>query len=162
VLFSKNPESFQLKDSQGKTPTFKLFSDSMSKKALALAINSYFKLDSSDKSSVQARFEKMTLKALKNGKVDLSLQLSGKIFDLEASPNKDDVVSGKTIQVKIPTENHDVGVFSVNTKGQFKMRFSPNENKLYLENVEGHFRFDNPLGEEESEDLKFSAVGIRD
>jgi hypothetical protein len=163
-LFSKGAESFRVVDSQtGQTPQYKIFHDSVTKKAVALSLNTILKLEAKDKSAVDVRIEGILFKPLKSSSTQAGIVLivSGKEFEIDPTVNKADLQSGKTIEVKIKSQDDEVGPTTLSSKGSFVLRFKADQDILYIDRGYARFSFDDLLGDEQVEELKLTGKGIR-
>ncbi len=166
-LFQSGVETFSIVDSKSKPPTFRVLADSVAKQSVALAINSQSSKENSKESIkryVELRFEKLTITPVK-GKADrlaLTIRVSGREYDLEQTIPKSDLLAGKTIEVKIPTQDTNVALFTVSSQGRFSLKYLANQEILSIERASGEVSFENPLVDEAPEKISFSAKGLRD
>jgi hypothetical protein len=163
-LFQKGPESFRIIDStSSKTPEFHVLSDSVTKKSLAIAVNSAWKLGKPGDSFVNLRIEKIRLQpaAKDTGKIELILQISGHEVPLDASIRKEDLTSGKRIQIKLPNQEDQLAVFTVSSKANFILQYDRTQDVLIIDQASAHFEIENPMSESESENIHFNGRGIR-
>ncbi len=165
-LFQNGSESFRIVDDHGKSPSFRVLNDSMTKRALAMALNSALKL--SDPGSamhpyVDLHFEKIVFHSIKGApqKAALVLQVSGREFKLEQTIQKADLLNGKTIAVRIPADDHEIAMVNVTSEGQLVFKYNARLNQLLISRVQGHLEIENPLSENETEQILFSGRGLR-
>lgn len=165
-LFQSGAETFVVVDSKNKQPQFRVLKDSLTKQSLAVAINSTLKLSDS-KASVQPyvdlKIEKLILRPQKDKpeKIGIFIQASGREFELDPVLQKADLNSGRTLLIKIPAKNNDVGVFNVVSKGNLNIKFESKENVLVIEQALLHLNIEMPLSDDETEKIEFSGKGIR-
>lgn len=169
ALFSKGPERFKLEASKGKTPTFRVLSDSMTKQALAMGVISMInaqpevtpKLPMTN--YVDLKFDTLTIEPVsKNSKkLEMSLKISGYTVDLDQTIDRDKFLAGQTVEVKFPASNRTVAMYDVESRGTLKMKLNPDHQSITLENVYAKMSFDSPLGDSGQEVVQFSGIGKR-
>jgi hypothetical protein len=163
-LFEKGDEKFAVVDSQSKTPIFRIFKDSATKRTLAMAINTAWNLsDKGPTPYVDVKFQKVLFRPSKTNpeKAAMFLHVSGYEIDLETSVTKSDLKSGKPITVKIPKSTQSFALFNVTSIGELTVKFDTPKNVLLIENATARLDIENPVSSDESEQIKFNGKGIR-
>jgi hypothetical protein len=166
-LFSKGSETFKIENQKGQTPTFRVLSDSMTKQALAMATIGMLNAQDEVKpkiplnSYIDLKFQSLTLEPATKKDLRMSVKLSGYTVDLDQTINKQDLLSGKVIEVQYPKTQKDVAMYSVESNGKLKLHLEKATQNLILENVEAKMNFESPMGDDGSETVKFSGTAKR-
>ena len=162
-LFQKGPETFKIVDSKSKPAKFRVLEDSVTKQSLAVALNSLLKKSKEVKPYVDLTLEKITLSPLKENpeEVQMTMLISGRSFDIEPTVKKADLKNGKTVKVNMPAATKEVGLFTVTSKGHFSLRYSAQQNVLFIDNALAHIEIENPMTAEEEEKITFSGKWFR-
>ncbi len=165
-LFHSGSESFFLIDTKSKHPTFRVLGSTTTKQSIALAINSQDSI-ASKKSPldryVELKFEKVTLQPQKNqpDKIDLHAQISGHEYKLDQPLSRASLISGRTLDIKIPAQKSELPLFTVISKGSFKIRFDRKQNVLWIDQANAEVSFDSSIMPEAPEKIQFKAKGLR-
>lgn len=166
-LFAKGPETFQIQNQKGQTPTFRVLSDTMTKQALAMAAIGMINAQDEVQPKLpltqylDLKFQTVTLTPEGADKLRMKLKLSGYPVDLEQTISKKELLSGQPIEVRYPRTESDVAMYSVESQGHLRLRLDRARQTLMLENVEAKMSFDSPLGDSGSEAIKFSGTAKR-
>jgi hypothetical protein len=165
-LFQKNIESFQIVDFQSKPITLKILNSSLTKQTLAMALNSAWELSGpggESKPYVELRLQKIIFTLLKDHpeQLHVTLQASGRLFELENPISKGDFVAGKRIAVTLPPSDKTILAFSVRAKGDFAIQYQRSDNSLLIDKAVAQLEIENPLLPDESERIEFRGKGIR-
>ena len=165
AFFSKEKETFKIVNEKADNPTFKVFSTTLTQQALALAVNTALKLPTKNKTQtwVDVKLEEISFQKVKSNSqlASISIQASQRNFPLDPHLKISDLKSGKRIEVKIPNEEFEIGVFTTQVKGHFSIQYIPASDSLLINNAWAYFSFENFLGVEEVEEIRFSGRGIR-
>lgn len=166
-LFFSGTESFKIVDGKHKTPVFRIFEDTVTKKSLALAVNSALNAADSEsdevKPFVEVRLEKLFLEPVKGtDRLKISLQISGRDYKLAPTVSKAELLKGKAIAVKVPPQEKEIALFTVTSKGQMTLKYVSGQNVLLIEKASAQMNFESPMTDEESELIKFSGKGLRE
>ncbi len=164
-LFEKGPEQFELKDNKGQTPHFRILSGSVTKEALAMAINSIVKFPNAKSETqpyVDLLLEKLTLTPEKSSpeKIGMVMRVSGRDFEIDTTLSKSALLKGQLIEVKPAPREEDLAMFSTTTNGKVSLKYDPAKDVLLIPEAKLDLKFKSPLSDEESEHIQFSGKGI--
>ena len=170
-LFVKGPETFKFQDAKGETPTFRVLTDSMSKRALAIGV---ITLINSEKSVhpkmpitdyVDLKFQTLRIEPVLKSpdKLQMTLKISGYPIDIDQTIIRKDFLSGQLIEVRYPKKSRDVMMYNVETDGNMAMKWDMKADVLIFNEVRAKLSFDPPMsmGDSETESVKFSGIGKR-
>lgn len=166
-LFAKGRETFQIKNQKGQTPTFRVLHDTMTKQALAMAAIGL--LNAQDEVQpklplnryVDLKFQTLTLVPEGKDRLRVKLKLTGYTVDLDQTIAKQDLLSGKPIDIRYPKTESEVALYTVESNGALRLHLDKATQTLVLENVEAKMNFDSPLGDSGSESIRFTGTAKR-
>ncbi len=168
-LFAKGAETFKIQTAKGETPSFRVLSDSMSKRALAIGVITLINADKSVQPKlpmtdyVDLKFQSLVIEPVSKtpDKLQMTLKISGNLVELNQTINRESFVSGKVIEVKYPRSAREIMMYNVESEGQMKLKWEKKEDRVVLDEVRAKLSFEPLMGESEVESVKFSALGKR-
>jgi hypothetical protein len=169
-LFKMGSESFALKDQKGREPQFRVLDSTPTKQALAAAIVTALNAQPETEPKLPVKgYVDLNLQKIRfnvdpknNSELHLFVRLNGHDLELPKTINREELLSGKMIDVDFPSSDRDVAIFNLHSGGHLKFRFDSKKNELAIANATAKLTYDSDFAGDGTETVQFSGRGIHE
>ena len=112
---------------------------------------------------VDIKLEKLTLTPQKKNpeQIEMSFVISGHEVDVDQTLKRSDLLAGKALLVNVPQKVDKSSFLSITSHGHFTLRYDKKNDQLFIEKALAHAQIENPMSEDETEEIQFSGKAVR-